>query len=95
MFVNPQFIITASMFALSEVLPFLPCKPNSMLQMAVTGLNKAKLIPDDVYNRWEAAADTSQAPADDTILTILKHEQHIELEKRITLRIVVELIKDK
>ena len=100
MFVNPQLVITASMFALSEILPYLPCKQNSMLQLAVTGLNKAKLIPDDVYDKWENRAEIQQTSAKDgtkrssSVTTILKHEHQIELERRVTLRIVVELIRD-
>lgn len=76
--VNPQLVVTASMFVLSEMLPYLPCKQNSLLQLAVSGLNKAKLIPNDVYANFESAAtnSTSTKPS--------KQENAKELNVRIT-----------
>ena len=62
---NPQIVIATGMFVLSELLPFLPCKENSVVQVAAKGLNKARIIPDDVYKDFVKSTQntTITAPA--------------------------------
>jgi len=85
MLINPQVVFTASCFALSEVLPYLPGKSNNLVHLAVTGLNMAKLIPDDVYNKFEASTlDQSTKPNNElnenqVALTIPKGKKNVKI----------------
>jgi hypothetical protein len=53
MLMNPQVVFTASLFVISELLPYLPNKYDSVVHVALDTMNKAKIIPDDVYERME------------------------------------------
>ena len=82
MFINPQLIVTASCFALSEVLPYLPGNSNNLFHLAVTGLNMAKLIPDDAYHKFESSDQLntlSSTPDNDRITVIVSKNTNVKI----------------
>lgn len=61
-----RVVISAGLLLVSELLPFLPCKHNGLLQAGFTVLHEAKLIPDAQYERLHAAgADQTAAGGSD------------------------------
>jgi hypothetical protein len=56
---NPHLIASAGLFVVSELLPYLPCKENSVIQIGVRGLHLAKLVPDDVFESFKKASQAN------------------------------------
>jgi hypothetical protein len=81
---NPQLIIPVSMFIISEVLPFLPCKQNSVLLIAVRGLNVAKIIPNDTYNNFLKATQNGTNINTDKVATISETVHKMEHNVKIS-----------
>jgi hypothetical protein len=51
-----QSAITVALFVFSETLPFLPCKSNGILHVALSSLHSLKLIPDAQFAKLENRA---------------------------------------
>jgi hypothetical protein len=90
---NPQLLIPVGMFLVSELLPFLPCKQNSVLQIAVRGLNVAKIVPDDAYKNFLKAAQNGTANVTDE--PIAKPEPIHKMEHHVQISLVVDKPKDE
>jgi 6-phosphogluconolactonase (cycloisomerase 2 family) len=54
---NLRFFLTGGLFVLSEVLPFLPCRENTVLHLALSTLQTIKLIPDEQFEKFERGAN--------------------------------------
>jgi hypothetical protein len=72
---NPHLIASAGLFVVSELLPYLPCKENSVIQIGVRGLHLAKLVPDDVFESFKKASQANST----------QHHHHSLLLQRIHL----------
>lgn len=84
---NLRLCIAGGLFALSEVLPFLPVRYNGVLHATLSALHFAKLIPDLDFQRMErkARADidgdgvigTERTEDEQTTITILINRKKI------------------
>jgi hypothetical protein len=54
---NLRICLTGGLFVLSEVLPFLPCRENTVLHLALSTLHTMKLIPDEQFEKFERGAN--------------------------------------
>jgi hypothetical protein len=53
---NPRVVLAGGLFILSETLPYLPCKSNGVLHIALSSLHSLKLMPDAQFAKFERAS---------------------------------------